>query len=357
MRWVTVTLAAVAAALIVSVTYVPAQDLSLEWLAVRGAVDGLPATTGSDELAAIYGAEEKYPEFFGPEADPGTPAQLLVDLPLLALPHEAMPALSVVLTVGGLALTLWVLNKRWRFPAHWLAAAIPLLMLTYPIRTHLMAGQFSLLIAAALAWAMIGRSAVPLGVVVGMKVYLWAAIPALWLSGRRRDAYIAAGTAAGLNLLGLALPGVTIGGLMDLAGSTSGWAMAAAHNGSLASFGVPLFMSVPVVLVAVWRYPDLRMAVPLGMLASPIVWVHYLPVAFVPFAAKRNWWTVGLLAVWLVPPSTTLQVGVGIAATLLLLSGRVVVARPVESEEIERPRDVVPEVVFLVDEHADLVDR
>lgn len=327
-----------------------AQDLAAEWLSVRAAVDGLPLSSTVEELARHYDVDHlaRYPFYFEPTSDPSTPAQLLMNLPLLAVPFEGLSAAAAVWTLVtgiGFAYAISRLGVRW----YWAALGLAVLLLSYPGLEQLRHGQFSFLVAGllALTWALARQgdspiAGVPLGIAVGVKLYIWLVVPALWLAGRRRAAVSAAITGTVLNLAGWAAFDLESSDLLALAGRTASDRGNMTINGSLVGmFDLPTVALLGLSLLALFwlrkRTLDqtLVFAVPLSLLLSPIVWAHYLPVLLVGVVARRRWRLLGPLAIlWFLTPQSGRMIGIVTFISLVVaLAGEYVL------ELVDRRRD------------------
>jgi hypothetical protein len=137
---------------------------------------------------------------------------------------------------------------------------------------------------------------IALGAVIALKLYpaFWAV--ALWLAGKRRTAVVAFVTFVLINLIGLALPGLTLGSAL------SGLAMAPSilggyRNGSLIDYGVPVWLAVAIALafLAFWRRDKIvEASLPMSLLVAPVAWIFYL-VTILPGVGRKaaSWFVVG----------------------------------------------------------------
>lgn len=323
---------------IVAGTTVHAQDLALEWLGVRATVDGVPATAGSEMLAERYGVAERalWPGYFPTEPEAGAPAQALLNLPLLFVPFDWLPAIAVIWTATTAGLFAVALARLARVPLSWMVAALPLLLVTHPGLENLKHGQFGFAVAALLAWTWLrvrggegSGPGPPVGVAVGLKANLWLVLLGLSLS-RWKAAAVGFAVAAGINLFAVVLfAGYSFDGVTNLAESVVSIQTSTGWNGSLVGrLGWPWQAGLIVgmmLLLAVREWPfDRQMAVivPASLLLSPIALAHYLPVLLVPVAALR-WWGLAAVLVgwWLIPPAGEQGVGWLVFGSLMLAVG------------------------------------
>jgi hypothetical protein len=240
------------------------------------------------------------------------PAALFM-APFGALPWPVAVVLFTLLLIAAVVLALWLLGVRdWRCYAITLAAT--------PMASSIMIGTLSPLLAlgAAVAWRYRDRRwvvAAAITAVVVTKILLWPL--AIWLIATRR--FRTAATTIGLGIVvtfgswaALGFDGLadyphrlsTIAGL-EQDKSYSPFALLRAldvSSGSarVAVLGLTLGVLVAIVMVARGSDGDRRsfvIALFAGLLASPIVWLHYLVMLVVPLAIYRP----RLSAAWLVP--------------------------------------------------------
>lgn len=240
------------------------------------------------------------------------PAAFLM-APFGALPWTAAVVAFTLTLIAGLVLALRLLGVRdWRCYAVALGAM--------PMASSIMIGTLSPLLAlgAAIAWKYRDRRWVVAAAIVGVvvtKIFLWPL--AIWLVATRRYR-----TAATTVVLGIA---VTLGswsilgfsGLREYPhrlGSIAGLEQDKSYSpfalfrslglstGSsrLAVLGLTLAALAAIIAVARGKDGDRRsfiVALVAGLLASPIVWLHYLVLLIVPLALYRQ----RLSAAWLIP--------------------------------------------------------
>jgi hypothetical protein len=240
------------------------------------------------------------------------PAAFLM-APFGALPWNVAVVAFTLTLVAALVLTLRLLGVRdWRCYA--------LALASLPMASSIMIGTLSPLVAlgAAAAWRYRDRRLVVAAAIVGVvvtKIFLWPLL--IWLVATRRFR-----TAATTVALGVA---VTLGswaalgfdglrdyghGLQRVAGlvqetSYSAFALLrllglSGPSARIVVAGLTLAALSGIVLLARGRDGDRRsfvLALATGLLASPIVWMHYLVLVFVPLGLYRPRFG----AAWVVP--------------------------------------------------------
>lgn len=238
---------------------------------------------------------------------------LLASVPLALLPFRLAGILFTVLALAALIGGLRLLGVRdWRC----YGAAL----LSWPVLHSLRLGQVNelLVLGAGIAWRRRDRlypPAAAVAAVVAMKLFLWPLGAFLLLTRRWKVAVLAVLTAALAGLAAWAVIGFAglsayprmLGDLSSVEGSA---------GISLASVGRALGVSrtladlvglgacAGLLAVAWWslRRPDgearaFGLAVMAGLVASPLVWPHYLALVFVPIALLSP----TLSPLWLVP--------------------------------------------------------
>jgi len=277
---------------------------------------------------------------------PAATAVLLA--PFGALPFHLAAALYMALLLGATVASLWLVGLRdWRvygivFATVTLNGAIRLGTLT-PV----------VMLLLALAWRYRNRRAVAvpaLAVAIVLKLFVWPIL--LWLVATRRyaTAALTAAAAALFGLVGWAAIGFDglslypelVRRLNDVVGDR-GFSLLAlgAHIGLGAgvSQALPYLVGLPVGATAILvgrrdrNSGDDRAAFAIAILAAilltPIVWLHYFALLFVPLAIARprlSWpWGLPLLF-WFVPAQETfgaawkIVVGLGLAAAIAAAS-------------------------------------
>jgi len=233
--------------------------------------------------------------------------------PLSVLPFPVAATLFFLLALGSVALALRVLGVTdWRCHAAAFAAL--------PIMAAVSTGTLStlLLLGAALAWRYRGTTWRLGGVIAGVvmaKLFLWPLW--IWLVYTRRFAAAAVSAVVGVTVTLGAWALIGFAGLHDyprllsrlteLVGTQSFSAYALGRTGGLsgATAQAVAFGAAALLLAfAAWRYPSVRrdegsfaLALGLALLLTPILWPHYLALAFLPIAIVRKRFS----ACWLLP--------------------------------------------------------
>jgi hypothetical protein len=265
-------------------------DLHVMWQA------GHDVVTGSSPYPFVYPA----------------PAAFLM-APFGALPWDAGVVAFTLTLVGALIVALRLLGVRdWR--------CYTLALASMPMASSIMIGTLSplLVLGAAVAWRYRDRRYVVAWAIVAVvvtKIFLWPLV--FWLLATRR--FLTAVTTVALGVL-VTLGSWAVLGFDGLGGYAHGLQRVAGlvqetSYSPFALFGL-LGMSSPaarmsvlvltilalcaVFVVARGRDGDRRsfvLALGVGFLASPIVWMHYMVLVFVPVALYRR----RLGAAWFVP--------------------------------------------------------
>jgi len=267
--------------------------------AARSALHGQSPYSPVDRAALAHNDKFVYP-----------PITALVVAPLAALPDEAGRVLVLVLALACVLLALRLLGvSDWR--CYGLALA------TAPVVDTVSLGALSsaMLLGVAAAWRYRDRryiAATVTAVTAVAKLFAWPLFVWLVATRRIRTALVAAAVAAVLlvggwaviDFAGLsgyphllrvlsqveAVQSYSLVGLLRLSGG-----VASALTGAL----------IVAVVAAVWiaaRGPDgdrraLAVAVAGTIVATPVLWLHYLVLLFVPIALARP----RLSAIWFVP--------------------------------------------------------
>lgn len=238
------------------------------------------------------------------------PITALLVAPFAVLPDEVGRVLVLLLTLACVLLALRILRVRdWR--------CYGIALVTAPVLDTVSLGALSsvLLVGVAIVWRYRDRRYVAAGgaaLTAVAKVFAWPLLVWLVATRRLRTAAAALAIAAGLVLVGWAVIGFaglrtyphllrelsrveavqsySLVGLLRLDG-----AAATALTGLLA-----LGVVVGVFLAARGRDGDRRsftIAVAGALLATPVLWLHYLVLLFVPIALARP----RLSALWFAP--------------------------------------------------------
>lgn len=254
-----------------------------------------PATTA----ALAHGDRYVYP-----------PVTALLLAPLAFFPVAAGKALFLVLALGCVLLALRVLGVRdWR--------CYGLALLTAPVLDTLTLGAISsmLLLGVALVWRYRDRAVVAGVVTAGTavaKLFVWPLFVWLLATRRFRSALIAAGTSLFLLVGGWAVIGFAgLGGYpglmrvltkVDAVQSYSLAGLLRVDGGAATALtGLLAILVVGGIFLAA-RGPDadrraLVIAVAGALVATPVLWLHYLDLLFVPIALARP----RLSAIWFAP--------------------------------------------------------
>jgi hypothetical protein len=240
------------------------------------------------------------------------PAAFLM-APFGALPWSVAVVAFTLSLVGALVLALRLLGVR-----DWRCYAVALASL--PMASSIMIGTLSpvLLLGAAAAWRYRDRRfvvATAIAAVVVTKILLWPLV--IWLVATRRFRTAATTVVLGIGLAVASWAILGFDGLGDyphrlgrVAGleqdkSYSPFALfrsfgLSTGSARLAVLALTLAALAAIVAVARGKDGDRRsflLALGTALIASPIVWLHYLVLLFVPIALYR----ARLSAAWLIP--------------------------------------------------------
>ena len=237
------------------------------------------------------------------------PFAALLSVPLAILPFDLAGGLW---TAGELVLTTvitwWGFRRLWPRAGRWWPVALGVLtgVMTQllPFRDEIKFGQVDeLVVVLCLLDCAVRRPRWPRGVLIGLaaaiKLTPLVFVPYLFLTGRRKAALVAAGTAVGVSLLTAAvIPGAShdywtddlfhTSRLQDNAGTSNQSLRGMLLRADLPHSGYDVALVVAVILVAVVGY---RQAVRaqrvdevagvgltglLAVLLSPVAWIHHL---------------------------------------------------------------------------------
>lgn len=292
MRFAIVAVALIAAfiVLLVQTTERPI-DLAADRAAAHAIIDGVSPQQPSEQFAPTYGAEGSDRIF------PRTPGALLTIMPLAAIPEGGVRIAGIVLIIAALVVTAFLLDAvygvRW-----WRSVAfLPLFFLTVAGAGEAVTANVSVIIPPLiLASFLMARSGdrwlagVPVGVAVTLRLWPWILPVAWFLTGRRKMAYGAAGGFLALNLIGFALPGVSLSGSIEAMRSGTLW-ISYGDNGSLPSM-LGSWSVIPLQLIVVgivayfagrfeWHTASVAI-LPVALFLAPILWPHYLIAGVIP---------------------------------------------------------------------------
>lgn len=244
---------------------------------------------------------------------------LLASVPLALISLHAAGIVFTLLSVAALAAGLWLLGVRdWR--------CYGIAFLSWPVVHSLRLGQVNdfLVLGVAVTWRWRDRLWAPALAVAALlmaKVFLWPIWVWLLVTRRLRAAGLAVALAAAGSLLAWAVIGFDgFGGyprmLSDLSaieGAAGVSLISAGHALGLARMPSELagWAVAIALLIAGWRRCGgttarheprseavaLSLAVIAALLASPLVWPHYLTLVFVPIALRSR----RLSLLWAVP--------------------------------------------------------
>jgi alpha-1,2-mannosyltransferase len=289
-------------------------DFRQFWQGGRDVVDGVSPYPSPASVDAVNNLQALGPEAIQEVFRFPYPAPVAVALaPLGALPFEVAAGVLTTLLVGALALTLAVLGVRdWRCYGAAFASAAVLTAITLATLTPLLA------LGLAVAWRYRDRrgiAAPTVAAVVVAKLFLWPVL--VWLLVTRRiGTTVAAGAwAVALTLAGWAVIGwdgfgdyPRLVSLLAEAVQEQGYSLVALASqlglpiaaGRAALLALTAATLVGMLVLAGRADGDRRvfsLAVSVGMLLSPIVWLHYFALLLVPIALARP----RMAALWLAP--------------------------------------------------------
>jgi alpha-1,2-mannosyltransferase len=216
------------------------------------------------------------------------PPVLLAAAPLSLLPFKLAGSMFVALCMGAVVLALRLLGIRdWR--------CLAVACLSEPTLAGALVGNLSpmLLLGVACAWRWRSHSrsgALAVAATVVAKLWLWPVWVWLLLTKRRRTAALAVViAAAGLLAAWTAIGFAGIASYPHLISNASyvGEVRSGSIAGGLLSLGLSARISQLVVVAA--------------LIASPVVWDHYLVVLFAPIALLAPRFSL----IWLVPALAT----------------------------------------------------
>ena len=266
-------------------------DFGFDWLVAKAFMDGVDPYQTLHDLADHYDLTS-----VGGAPHPRIPGALVILSPLSVLPFSWTYEAGRILTVASAVGLVWVFSRisslRFTSVVYWL----PIVLLVPPFSWVLARGQTDFLIAALIGTTLLLAeddrpfAGIPLGIAVTLKLWAWPLAVALILGRRWRTAMTVGVTFTVLNLIGLASPNVSIAGTLEALPTV--WTF---YDNSLSVPGVfgvsPVVTGVVLVVgLAVWaRFGPgwdemFVMAVPLALLAAPIMWKTYLVALVVPVA-------------------------------------------------------------------------
>jgi hypothetical protein len=275
---------------VATLTWPPAPDDSLPWSDARRDV--------VREYAAVEGA------WTGTPAEPThfrLPGALLILSPVVLFPADHLTWTTAVISIAGVALLVAGAMRLAGRRGLLLAIVVPL---TVAFAQAVLHGSLFVLVAAAICWAWVfstEHSDIPAGILIGVAATarLWPAlllIP-IALARRWRPVLWAGATFAGLNALGLFLPGASLETVKNAAAASGERWIATLHNGSIAAqlpfspfvsslMGLAVVMTIWISGLLLVKSFNGRFAwtLPAAILGSPLVWMPYL-LALTPIGA------------------------------------------------------------------------
>lgn len=259
-------------------------DFIYDWLTARAAMQGIdpyqPVHLLIEQLGYISGTELVI--------HPRLPGALLLLLPVGWLPVEWTYLTGRLLVVGSGFFFAWTLAQLRQWPVHYAFAAVPGLLLVWPFSEVLRFSQTTFLVGGLIGVAiLLGNrwfAGFPLAAAVVLKGWPWLVIPALWISGNRKTAYGAVIGFAGLNLAGLAIPSVTLSGVVRMLESS----LTLKSESLVSALGIPVGVAagigLAVVVVAARYGRAVVWALPAALATAPVLWASYLPVLLLSLA-------------------------------------------------------------------------
>lgn len=295
-------------------------DVIHEVVTAREAISG-DAHRQLDEVMSEHGLPANGYEGVSPRP----PGALLLQLPLLLIPMEQIALYSTSIIVLLLIAIVYLSGRIAGLSLRQVGWASPLLFLSLPVVTAVSYGSVSALAVVTLlllAWRL--PSSWISGAAIGLAAVwrLWPAllVPLLWISGRRRTALLSAAVFTLVNIGGLLLPGVSLGGsLQSLVEGGSDWINNNLNSSltlALYPFGVPAILVTVLVsvcalfLIRRYRTGTFEIGILCAVIASPLAWPSYglaaLPVAF-QWLARGKVMLVGIASspvlLWFLVPS------------------------------------------------------
>jgi len=242
------------------------------------------------------------------------PPAAVAFVPFAALPFSVSAAAFALVATAALGAALWVLEVRdWRCYAA--------CFVSFPAMTSISTGTLSgvVALAAALVWRYrdrLGVASAALGAAIALKIVLWPLLVWLVLTKRIRTAAVSVGMTGLFVGIALAIVGSwTTSNLEESAhaalqtgrSSYSVYALLRAVGLSRGAASVLPMVVGGVLLLASTRARDERhsfaIAIGAALVVTPVVWIHYLVLLFVPIAIYRKrsslvWWLPSLFLVF-----------------------------------------------------------
>jgi hypothetical protein len=233
------------------------------------------------------------------------PVLLWLDVPLSVFGHDVAQILFTMLSVAAVFASLWILDVTDR-------RVFACVLLSFPTLQALVFGNPTILLLPilALAWTQRDRpvtAGVAVGLIVALKPLLFPL--GLWLLFQRRFKALAVAIAFAVTALAATWAAISFDGLADypevvrLIGETSagprGYSVSTLLHelGTSRALGravqtvIAVTMLAAVPFVARARDGDIRslaLTLAAALVLSPVVWLHYLALLFVPLAVVRR---------------------------------------------------------------------
>lgn len=259
------------------------------------------------------------------------PVAILI-APLSLLSYHAAATIWALGLASAVGIALWLLDVRdWR--------CYGAVFLWPTTLTAISVGTISplLLLGVAAVWRLRNRpagAATAAAVTIAAKLFLWPILPWLWLTGRRVaavGALLIAVVASLLTWWWIGFAGFwsypALLGRLTAVEAPEGYAPAW-HAAGYAGLGV----TAVACLAALWfvrrsERTALRAAVPIALVLTPILWLHYLVLLAVALTRRFSWlWLLPVL-LWFTPQQGAYGdawriVPVGAVIALIALSAR-----------------------------------
>jgi Glycosyltransferase family 87 len=287
-------------------------DFHHVWAAGKAVIHGASPYVSTKALLAL--PSDRIHEFVYP-----APVAVAA-VPLGALPYEIAAGIYTCALVIALGLALWLLDVRdWRC----YGAAF----LSLPVITAVSVGTLTplLVLGAAAAWRWRDHrwfAATAVAALIVIKIFLWPVALWLYFTGRRTAGVLSIAIAGVASIAGWAC--ISFDGflqfpsLLNALSRSEAWTTyspvalgQAVGLGERAAYAGVVVLGALVVFAAsrvARKDPDaplgLSLFISVGLLTSPIVWLHYMAVFLVPIAAARprlspRWFVP--LGFWLTP--------------------------------------------------------
>jgi hypothetical protein len=287
-------------------------DFHHVWRAGRDVLHGTSPYLTPAELGALAPGDIHAFVYPAPLALAATPFGLL--------PYGVAAGIYVVVLIAALVVGLWLLGVR-----DWRCYGVAFLFV--PVLSAVSVGTLTplLFLGTAAAWRYRDRrwvAAIAVASVIVIKVFLWPLVLWLLLTRRKTSAVLSVAFAVAASVVswwaigfaGFGAYPALLRTLSRVEYATSYSPAALAHSlgaGRTVAYSVAALASVGLVVALVHaarRDPDgplpLTLALGLGLVTSPVVWLHYLAIWLAPLAIYRSRlsppWLIPLLF-WVIP--------------------------------------------------------